>query len=66
VEGIRGHPRFGLDGLFQLVVVSMEDDIGLPLLVHIIRVPQGTKLCIQRFEGIDVGESHTFWHFPCN
>ena len=66
MEGIRGHPGLRLDGLFQLVVVSMEDNIGLPLLVHIIRVPQGTKLHGQRFEGIDVGEGHTFQHFPCN
>jgi hypothetical protein len=66
MEGIRGHLRLGLDGLFQLVVISMEDDIGFPLLVHIIRVPQGTKLHGQRFEGLNVGEGRTFWHFPCN
>jgi hypothetical protein len=39
VEGIRVHLRLGLDGLLQLGVVSMEDDVGLPLLFHIIRVP---------------------------
>jgi hypothetical protein len=39
VEGIRGHLGFRLNGLFQLFVVCMEDGIGMPLLVHIIRVP---------------------------
>jgi hypothetical protein len=64
MEGIQGHRRIELDGLFQLVVVSMEDGIGFPLLVHIIRVPQGNELCIQRFEGIDVEEGRTFQYFP--
>jgi hypothetical protein len=66
VEGIQGHPRLRMDGLFQLVVVIMEDKIGLPLLVHISRVPQGTELRGQRFEGLDVGEGRTFRHFSWN
>jgi hypothetical protein len=66
VEGIWGHSRLELDGLLQLVVISMEDDVVFPLLVHIIRVPQGTQLHGQRFEGIDVRQGHTIWHFPCN
>jgi hypothetical protein len=39
VEGIRGHLRLGLDGLFQLVVIGLEDKIGLPLLVYVAGVP---------------------------
>jgi hypothetical protein len=31
-----------LDGILQLSVVSVEDDIGFPLLVHVVGLPQRT------------------------
>jgi hypothetical protein len=43
-----------LNGIPQLSVVRMEDDIGLPLFVHVIGVPQRTKLRDQGFEGFDL------------
>jgi hypothetical protein len=33
-----------LDCILQLIVISVEDDIGLPLLVHVAGVPQRTEL----------------------
>jgi hypothetical protein len=43
-----------LNGIPQLSVVCMEDDIGLPLFVHVTGVPHRTKLCGQRFKGFDL------------
>jgi hypothetical protein len=46
-----------LNGIPQLSVVRMEDDIGLPLFVHVAGVPQRTELRGQRFEGFDLLET---------
>ena len=43
-----------LDCILQLFLISVEDDIGLPLLVHVAGVPQRTKLRNQWFEGFDL------------
>jgi hypothetical protein len=51
VECVWGDARCRLDGILQLVVIGVEDDIGLPLLVHVIGVPQGTELRSQWFKG---------------
>jgi hypothetical protein len=39
MESVWGYMRHILDGYLQLVVISVEDNILLPLLVHVIRVP---------------------------
>jgi hypothetical protein len=49
------------DCILQLVVISMEDDIGLPLLVHVAGVPQRIELQDQWFEGFNLGKSGTLW-----
>jgi hypothetical protein len=46
-----------LNGILQLSVVSVEDDIRLPLFVHVTEVPQRTELRGQWFEGFDLRES---------
>jgi hypothetical protein len=46
--------QFRLNGIPQLSVVCMEDDIGLPLFVHVTGVPQRTELHGQSFEGFDL------------
>jgi hypothetical protein len=56
-----GEARCRLDFILQLVVIGVEDDIGLPLLVHVTGVPQRTELCGQWFEGFDLQKSGTFW-----
>jgi hypothetical protein len=43
-----------LDFILQLFVIGVEDGIGLPLLVHVARVPQCTKFCGQWFEGFNL------------
>jgi hypothetical protein len=50
VERVRGNVRHRLDGGLHLVVVYVEDDIRLPLLAHIDRVPQATEPRSQRFK----------------
>ena len=42
----------------------MEDDIGLPLFVHVARVPQHTELHDQWFEGFDLQKSGSLGQFP--
>jgi hypothetical protein len=49
-----GVVRCGLDCILQLVVIGMEDGIGIPLLVHVVGVPQRTELRGQWFEGFDL------------
>ena len=44
VKCVWGEARCRLDCILQLVVIGVEDDIGLPLLVHVIGVPQCTEL----------------------
>jgi hypothetical protein len=39
-----GEARCRLDFILQLVVIGVEDGIGLPLLVHVVGVPQRTEL----------------------
>ena len=41
---IWGDSRCRLNCILQLVEVGVEDNIGLPLLVHVAGVPQRTKL----------------------
>jgi hypothetical protein len=41
---VLGEARCRLDFILQLVVISVEDDIELPLLVHVTGVPQCTEL----------------------
>jgi hypothetical protein len=53
-----------LNGIIQLSVVSMEDDIGPTLFVHVIGVPQHTKLHGQWFEGFGLQESGSLGQFP--
>jgi hypothetical protein len=43
-----------LNGIPQLSVVCMEDDIGLPLFFHVTGVPQRRELHDQGFEGFDL------------
>jgi hypothetical protein len=50
-----------MDCILHLVVISMEDGIGLPLLFHVARVPQCTEICGQWFEGFNLQKSGTFW-----
>jgi hypothetical protein len=50
-----------LDCIFQLVVIRVEDGIGLPWFVHVTGVPQCTKLRSQWFEGFDLWKSGTLW-----
>ena len=66
VECVRGYTRLGLDSGLQLGVISVEDGILLPLLVHVTGVPQRTKPRGQWFKGIDVREGRTFRHIPGN
>jgi hypothetical protein len=42
----------------------MEDGIGLPLLVHVVGVPQRTELHSQWFEGFDLWKSGSLGQFP--
>jgi hypothetical protein len=65
VERVWGNARHRLDGGLQLVVVYVEDDIRLPLLAHIGRVPQGTEPHSQRFKWLGLWESGTLQHLPC-
>ena len=53
-----------LNGILQLSVVRMEDDIGLPLFVHVTGVPQHTELRSQWFEGFDLQKSGSLEQFP--
>jgi hypothetical protein len=56
-----GEVQCRLDCILQLVVIGMEDGIRLPLLVHVTRVPQRTKIHGQWFKGFDLRKSGTFW-----
>jgi hypothetical protein len=51
--------RHRLDFILQLILISMEDDIGLPLLVHVTRVPQRIELHGQWFEAFYIQKSGT-------
>jgi len=51
---VRCDAQCRLDGILQLSVVSVEDDIGLTLLVHVAGVPQRTKIHGQWFKGFDL------------
>jgi hypothetical protein len=53
-----------LNGIPQLSVVRMEDDIGLPLFVHVAGVPQRTELHGQGFEGFDLRKRGSLGQFP--
>jgi hypothetical protein len=66
VECVRGYARRGLYRYLQLVIIHVEDDIWLPLLVHVTGVPQRIKLHGQRFKWLGVQEGRTFWHLPCD
>jgi hypothetical protein len=55
-----GEARCRLDCILQLVVIGVEDDIGLPLLLHVVGVPQRTEFHGQWFEGFDLQKSGTF------
>jgi len=65
MERIWGNARHSLDGGLPLVVVYVEDDIRMPLLVHIGRVPQGTEPRSQRFKWLGLWESGTLQLLPC-
>ena len=52
------------NGILQLSVVSVEDDIGLPLFVHVTGVPQRTKLRGQGFEGFYLWKCGSLTKFP--
>jgi hypothetical protein len=49
------------DCILQLVLTGVEDGIGMPLLVHVTRVPHRTECCGQWFEGFDLQKSVTLW-----
>jgi hypothetical protein len=57
---VLGEERCRLDCILQLVVIGMEDNIGLPLLVHVAGVPQRIELHGQCFKGFDLRKSGTF------
>ena len=42
----------------------MEDDIGLPLFVHVVGVPQCTELRGQGFDGFDLQKHGSLGQFP--
>lgn len=42
----------------------MEDDIGLPLFVHVVGVPQRTELRGQEFEVFDLRKRGSLGQFP--
>jgi hypothetical protein len=54
VKCVRGDAWCRMDCNLQMVVIGMEDDIGLPLLVHVVGIPERTELCGQWFEGFDI------------
>jgi hypothetical protein len=56
--------RCRLNCILQLVELGVEDNIGLPLLVHVVGLPQHTKLCGQCFERFDLRKSGSLWQFP--
>jgi hypothetical protein len=52
-----------------MLTVAMEHGIDLPLLCHVIGIPQGGKTSGQWFQRFDLWESGSFRHFPsdkCN
>ena len=63
---VQGDARCRLDCDLQLVVLGVEDHIGLPLLVHVAGVPQHTKLRGQGFEGFDLQKHGSLGQFPCD
>jgi hypothetical protein len=64
LECVRGYTRLILESGLYLGVISVEDDISLPLFFHVAGVPQHTKIHGQWFKGLDVREGRTFWHIP--
>jgi hypothetical protein len=56
--------RCRLNGILQLSVVSVEDNIGLPLFVHVAGVPQCTEICSQWFKGFDLWKRGSLRQFP--
>jgi hypothetical protein len=66
VECVQGYMRLRMDSGLQLGVISVEDEILFPLLVHVIGVPQCIELRSQWFKGLNVWEGRTFQHLPCN
>jgi hypothetical protein len=44
MQGMQCHMRKCFNGEFQLLIISEKHDIRLPLLCHVVGIPQGGKL----------------------
>jgi hypothetical protein len=64
VQGAQCHVRKSFNGNLQLLIIRMEHNIGLPLLQHIVGVPQGRKPSGQRLRWIYLRKGVSFRHFP--
>jgi hypothetical protein len=66
MKGVRCNAWCRLNGIPQMSVVCMEDDIRLPLFVHVVGVPQCTELRGQGFDGFDLQKHGSLGKFPCD
>jgi hypothetical protein len=66
VKCVWAYAMCGLYRYLQLVIIHVEHEILLPLIVHVIGVPQCIELRDHGFKWLDVREGRSFRHIPCD